>query len=137
MGPLLFLLYINDSSYSSNQLNFFLFAVNTNLLYADKNLRSIEETVYKELINVCNWLMANKLSLNTKKSNFVIFRPYQKRMNFDVTIKLFDDKKFFNSSSKEGLYVKYHGVLMDSNLTWRQHILFIFSKISKSLGIIS
>ena len=137
MGPLLFLLYINDSSYSSNQLNFFLFAVNTNLLYADKNLRSLEETVYKDLINVCNWLMANKLSLNTKKSNFVIFRPYQKRMNFDVTIKLFDDKKFFNSSTKEGLYVKYLGVLMDSNLTWRQHILILFSKISKSLGIIS
>ena len=137
MGPLLFLLYINDISYSSNQLNFFLFAVNTNLLYADKNLRSLEETVYKELINVCNWLMANKLSLNTKKSNFVIFRPYQKRMNFDVTIKLFDDKKFFNSSTKEGLYVKYLGVLMDSNLTWRQHILILFSKISKSLGIIS
>ena len=85
MGPLLFLLYINDISYSSNQLNFFLFADDTNLLYA----------VNKELTSVCNWLTANKLSLNTKKSNFVIFRPYQK------------------------------------------HILFISSKISKSLGIIS
>ena len=89
---LLFLSYINDISYSSNQLNFFLFADDTNLLYADKNLRSLEVTVNKELTSVCNWLMANKLSLNTKKTNFVIFQPYQKRMNFDVTIKLFDDK---------------------------------------------
>ena len=92
MGPLFFLLYINDISYSSNQLNFFLFADDGDLLYTDKNLRSLEVTVNKELSSVCNWLMANKLSHNTKKSNFVIFRPYQKRMNFDVTIKLFDDK---------------------------------------------
>ena len=136
LGPLLFLLYINDISYSSNQLNFFLFADDTNLLYADKNLRSLEVTVNKELASVCNWLMANKLSLNTKKSNFVIFRPYQKRMNFHVTIKLFDDK---NSSIllERKDYVKYLGVLIDSTLSWRQHILFISSKISKSLGIIS
>ena len=40
LGPLLFLLYINDISYSSNQLNFFLFADDTNLLYADRNLCS-------------------------------------------------------------------------------------------------
>ena len=84
---------INDISYSSNQLSFFLFADDTNLLYADKNLRSLEVTVNKKLTSVCNGLIANKLSLNTKKSNFVIFRPYQKRINFDVTIKLFDDKK--------------------------------------------
>ena len=93
LGLLLFLLYINDISCSSNQLNFFLFADDTNLLYADKNLRLLEVTVNKELTSVCNWLMANKLSLNTKKSNFVNFRPYQKRMNYDVTIKLFDHDK--------------------------------------------
>ena len=137
MGPLLFLLYNNDISYSSNHLNFFLFADDTNLLYADKNLRSLEVTVNKELTSVCNWLMANKLSLNTKKSNFVIFRPYQKRMNFDVTIKLFDHDKNSLISLERKDYVKYLGVLIDSNLTWKQHILFISSKISKSLGIIT
>ena len=117
-------------------MNFFLFADDTNLLYADKNLRSLEVTVNKELASVCNWLMANKLSLNTKKSNFVIFRPYQKRMNFHVTIKLFDDE---NSSIllERKDYVKYLGVLIDSTLSWRQHVLFISSKMSKSPGIIS
>ena len=77
LGHLLFLLYINDTSYSSNQLNFFLLGDDTNPLYADKNLRSLEGTVDKELASICNWLMANRLSLNTKKSNFVIFRPYK------------------------------------------------------------
>ena len=137
MGPLLFLLYINDISYSSNQFNFFLFADDTNLLYADKNLRLLELTVNKELTSVCNWLMANKLSLNTKKSNFVIFRPYQKRMNLDVTIKLCDHDKNSLILLERKDYVKYLGVLIDSNLTWKQHILSISSKISKSLGIIS
>ena len=47
-------IYINDNSYSSNQLNFVLFADDTNLLCADKNLRSLEVTVNKELARVGN-----------------------------------------------------------------------------------
>ena len=138
LGPLLFLLYINDIFYSSNQLNLFLFADGTNLLYADKTLRSLEVTVNKEpLATVCNWLMANKLSLNTEKSNFVIFRPYQKRMNFDVTIKLFDHDKNPIILLERKDCVKYLFIIIDSNLTWKQHILCISSKISKSLGILS
>ena len=89
LGPLLFLLYVNDIFYSSNQSSFFLFTDDTN----HRNLLSLEVTVNKELAIVCNWLMAKKLSLNSKESNFVIFQPYQKRMNFDVTIKLFDHDK--------------------------------------------
>ena len=57
-------------------------------------------------------------------------------MNLDVTIKLFDDEHSLILLERKG-YVKYLGVLIDSTLTWRQHILFISSKISKSLGIIS
>ena len=57
-------------------------------------------------------------------------------MNFDVTLKLFDDKNYFILLERKH-YVKYLGFLIDSTLTWRQHILFISSRISKSLGIIS
>ena len=77
MGSSVVLLYIKDIPYSSNQSNFFLFDNDTNLFCADKNLRSQEVTVDKELTSICNWFMANRLSLNTKKSNFVIFRPYK------------------------------------------------------------
>ena len=65
LGPLLFLIYINDIYQASHKLNFYLFADDTNLLYADKNLRSLESVVNAELIKVCEWLNANKLSLNT------------------------------------------------------------------------
>ena len=81
LGPLLFLIYINDISNSSDKLKFYLFADDTNLLYADKNLKSLESTVNAEIFRVYNWLIANKLSLNIKKSNFVIFRPRQKKLN--------------------------------------------------------
>jgi hypothetical protein len=61
---------------SSDKLNFYLFADDTNLLYAGKSLKSLESVVNSELIKVYIWLTANKLTLNVKKSNYVIFRPY-------------------------------------------------------------
>ena len=56
--------------------NFTLFTDYTNLLYADKNIKSLETIVSTELVKVSDWLHANKLTLNTKKSNYVIFHPY-------------------------------------------------------------
>ena len=81
LGPLLFLIYINDIYLCNNKLGFYLFADDTNLLYADNDLNTLETVVNNELNSVCNWLNANKLTINAKKSNFVIFRPPQKRIN--------------------------------------------------------
>ena len=67
LGPLLFLLYINDIQYRSSKLQFFLFADDTNALYAHKDLKTLELTVNAELHNLYNWLTSNKLSLNIKK----------------------------------------------------------------------
>ena len=48
---------------------------------ATKVSKCLEETVNSELAEVSDWLNANKLTLNAKKSNFVIFRPYQRKMD--------------------------------------------------------
>ena len=74
LGPLLFLIYINDIHHSSAKLSFYLFADDTSLLYADTNLKSLEKTVNSELLKVSDLLNVNKLTLNAKKSNYVIFR---------------------------------------------------------------
>ena len=67
---------------------FYLFADDTNILYADKNLKSLEHTVNTELHKLYVWLTSNKLSLNIKKSNFAIFRPYHKRQSFQPKISI-------------------------------------------------
>ena len=67
LGPLLFLPYINDIYVSSDKLNFYLFADDTKILYANKNLKSLEQIVHQELCNLYIWLTANKLTLNIKK----------------------------------------------------------------------
>ena len=90
LGPLLLLLYVNDLRRSSDKLSFYLFADDTYLLYADRDINSLERVVNVELSKVQEWLVANKLTLNAKKSNFVIFRPYQKKLDGDVMIKIFD-----------------------------------------------
>ena len=137
LGPLLFLVYINDISNSSDQLKFYLFADNTNLLYADKNLRELGIKVNTEFSKIYDWLVANKLSLNIKKSNFVIFRPRQKILNYQVNLKVFDHHTNSYISLERKKFIKYLGVLIDENLSRSYHIAHVASKISKSIGIIS
>ena len=76
LGPLLFLIYVNDIYNASNKLEFFFFVDDTNLLYANKNLKSLETVMNDELLKIVDWLTASKLSLNVKKtmSFFILTR---------------------------------------------------------------
>ena len=67
LGPLLFLLYINDFQNCSNLLDFHLFADDTNLFYTDKTISNHENKVNNELMKINQWLIANRLSLNIDK----------------------------------------------------------------------
>ena len=137
LGPLLFLLYVNDITSCSNKLTFYLFADDTNILYAHKNLKLLEQIINTELHKLYNWLTSNKLTLNLKKSNFVIFRPYKNRLTFQPIISIFvsETNKKVPLDCKD--YVKYLGLLIDYNLSWKNHIEYIALKISKVVGIIA
>ena len=137
LGPLLFLLYVNDIHRCSNKLRFYLFADDTNILYADKTLKNLETTVNNELQNLSNWLTANKLTLNIKKSNFVIFRPYQKRLAYQPKLYMFDNEKSKYVCLESKVYIKYLGVLVDQHLSWKYHIDSVVTKISKNVGLIA
>ena len=75
--------------------------------------------------------MVSKLSHNVKKSTFVIFRPYEKRIDYEVNIKIFDYSANSLVSLERKECVRHLGVLIDSNLSWKRHITYISTKISK------
>ena len=106
------------------------------MLCADKNVISLEATVNKELQNVCEWLHVNKLTLNAKKSNFVVCRPYQRKLNYEIQLKITDRSTGTPSLLEQKEYVKYLGVLMDSHLSWKYDIDYVASKVSKIFGVI-
>ena len=86
LGPLLFLLYINDFSRCAPQLDFHLFADDSNLLCFDKSLLDMELKINNQLNFVNEWLSINKLSLNVHKSNYVIFSSSQRQIHYSIKI---------------------------------------------------
>ena len=105
-------------------------------LLRGNDLKTLETVVHNELYNVCQWLNANKLTINAKKSNFVLFRPAQKRINHQPCIRIPDNNNN-GFALLECKYCQILGVLIDKNLTWRPHIDHIASNISKIVGIIA
>ncbi len=72
MGPLLFILYINDITFISDVLDFVLFADDTTILYSDKNINGKRALINNELKEVSNWFQATKLSVNASKTNYML-----------------------------------------------------------------
>jgi hypothetical protein len=131
LGPLLFLIYINDLPNISKKLNFFLFADDTNIYYESTDLKELEKTVNEELKKLSLWLNINRLALNVSKTNFVIFRSAQKKSNHNVTILM--NKKALQQKD----HVKYLGILLDEHLNWKQQINQVTLKISRGIGILA
>ena len=77
------------------------------------------------------------LTLNIKRSNYIIFHPHQKKIDYQVNLRIFDNDSQTFLPLEQKSYVKYIGVLIDSNLSWKYHIGQITSKISKTVGIIA
>ena len=78
LGPLLFLIYINDPKNSTSKLSAILFADDTNLFCSGKDLQEIESIVNAQLTGFQEWLTLNQLTLNIKKSKFIIFKSHKK-----------------------------------------------------------
>ena len=121
----------------STQSFFYLFADDTNILYANKSLKSLEQVVNQELCKLYIWLTANKLTLNIKKTNFVIFYPIQKRLTYQPKIIIFDNEQNKNVALEHKEFVKYLGILMDCNLSWKHHVDYVALKVSIVIGLLT
>jgi hypothetical protein len=131
LGPLLFILYINDIVNCSSVLKFVLFADDTNLFHSDMNVWDLMSTLNCELMKLSNWFKANKLSLNISKTNYIIFG--RKKIAQSATpLQLCIDGKILERVES----TKFLGVMIDGKLNWSKHINHVSLKISKSLGII-
>ena len=82
LGPLLFLIYINDLFRSSSKLTPIMFADDTNLFISDSNIENLFETMNEELRKVANWFKANKLSLNISKTKYSLFHSTRKKRRY-------------------------------------------------------
>ena len=128
--PLLFLLYINDLCNVSKVVDFIRFADDTNIFFSHKDFNLLPEILNSEMLKLTQWCRANKLSINFKKSNFMVFRPRQRRQTLDISIQI--DNNVIERV-KETVFL---GVILDEHLSWKPHILSVSRKISKSIGII-
>ena len=119
LGPLLFLIYINDLFKSSPVLKFIMFADDTNLFFSHKDVNSLYETVNIELEKVNIWFKANKLSLNVSKTNYILF--HQKRKEDYLPLRL-PSLTINNCEINRVTKTKFLGLIVDEHLTWNEHI---------------
>ena len=130
LGPLLFLIYINDLNKAIKFCTTHHFADDTNLFFSDKSMKKIQKYVNFDLKFLCNWLKANKISLNASKTELIIFRDPRKKSSHELKIKI-DGKKLFPSK-----FVKYLGVLIDCHLSWHAHEIELNAKLSRAIGML-
>ena len=129
LGPLLFLIYINDLPNVSKHLCFYHFADDTNIYFEAKDLETLQSIMNRELRHVKNWLEANKLALNIKKINFVVFHSPAKKLTEPIIAK-FGPKKITRAN-----HVKFLSVLLDGTLSWRSHLVELSRRLAGSVGI--
>ena len=128
LGPILFLLFVNDLPNSTDILLPTLFADDTTLSISHHNYNEIVPILNRELDSVLNWTVSNKLSLNVEKTEMVIV----------------SNKKTTHSNNQimlGGEFIEYNdecvflGVKIDNRLNFSNHIKYVANKLSKNTGI--
>ena len=130
LGPLLFLIYINDLNNVCKDAMSIFFADDSNLFLNGKDISKIETELNEILANISEWLKVNKLSLNVKKTHFMIFSRAKSKANLSVNLKI-DGENLLEVEK-----TKFLGVIIDNRLSWRDHVNYISGKIARGIGIL-
>ena len=131
LGPLLFIIYVNDLFNSSQLLSFILFADDTKIFFRHKNIHSLISIVNRELSSIFKWFNSNKLTLHSEKTKFIIFHPPRKKISVNET-KMQLNGIAISRTDK----TKFLGIIIHQNLSWKYHIAEVCSKVSKVIGIL-
>ena len=131
LGPLLFIIYINDIVNSSKLLNFSLFADDTVVYYSHSNIVRLVFLLNEELKKLNDWFKCNKLFLNNDKTKYIIFHKKKKKIpNSIESVKI--DNVFIER--KQSIFSL--GTHIEECLDWKCHIDYVCSKISRSTGVL-
>ena len=116
LGPLPFLLYINDLNLAIKHRKVHHFADDTNLLYTNNSIKKLNKFLNKDFKNLTNWLNANKITLNFDKTEMIVFKPTKKPLGYQLKLNL-NGKRLYQTS-----LVKYLGIKIDQHLNWQDHV---------------
>ena len=103
LGPLLFLIYINDLNNAIKHCKVHHFAHNINSLHINDSIKKLNKAVNFDIKNLTNWLNVNKISLNVSKTELILFKPKMKKLDFNLKLKL-NGKRLSNQISKISRY---------------------------------
>ena len=133
LGPLMYLIYVNDI-YNSCEGNIMSFADDTTLFVSHSNLDQLYRTANEHINKLYEWFCSNGLSLNAGKTKFIIIRSKHARDNLtDRSIHIGNTKLTRIGNDCDETSTKFLGLLIDENLTWRDHISHVNKKISRTL----
>ena len=127
LGPLLFLIYINDLPQASHTFDMLMYADDTTL-YCNISDNLSETLINTELIKISNWLDSNKLSLNVNKTKFMVFHTIQRKLNYPIL-------KINDLQIQRVSKFNFLGLIIQSSLKWIKHIEHISLKISRTIGL--
>ena len=128
LGPLLFLMYINDLPLVSNIFTMLMYADDTTL-YCNVNNDVTDDLLNYELSKICDWLGANRLALNVSKTKFMVFHAINKHV-------IYPKLKINENNIERVTNFNFLWVTLSSIFSWKQHINKISLKISKSFGVL-
>jgi len=134
LGPLLFLIYINDISNALIDSHIKLFADDSNLFIVNKNINDLYIQSNRELSALAQWIQANKLYINYEKTNYMLFEPHNRPnvLNSNISNAIVLDGHQIGRIK----VVKYLGVFINEKLTWAEHIDYLIGKVSSLSGIL-
>ena len=132
LGPLLFLIYINDLNKAIKFSTTYHFADDTNLLRVDDSYKKFQSNINKDLKGLYNWLLANKISLNTAKTELIFFKkPHSPSPPPSRKIKL-NGTRILPTDS-----IKYLGIYLDNTLSGFTHCSQLLPKLRRSVGMLA
>lgn len=128
LGPLLFLIYINSIHTIGLKGDIALYADDTSLFYFGKSIESIIADAQCDLDKLNTWFQGNLLTINVSKTNYIIFAAVNKKMPNFVPLTI-------NNQPITRVYQeRFLGLILDSNLNWKPHLLQIKSKLTSLTG---